>query len=189
MQISSLLSQTALPKPAVKMAGACDCGGGCSSCQAKKDKNVAGADSSNSGVSDLKKTNDAVVAHEKAHQAAGGALAGGASYKYTTGPDGKRYAIAGEVPIDVAPVSGDPAATIQKMQIVQKAALAPADPSPQDYKVAALANQQLLQAQQELLSNKSDEQNPDQSSSAIIPANITKAIAQYNQHQQIADNK
>ena len=32
-----------------------------------------------------------VRAHEAAHQAAGGNLAGAASFSYTTGPDGKRY--------------------------------------------------------------------------------------------------
>ena len=55
------------------------------------------------------------------------------------GPDGNRYAIGGEVSIDVAPVDGDPEATIAKMEIVKAAALAPAEPSAQDRKVAAIA--------------------------------------------------
>ena len=44
------------------------------------------------------------------------------------------YITGGEVRIDTSPAK-DPEATIQKMQQVQRAAFAPADPSPQDQKV------------------------------------------------------
>lgn len=81
-----------------------------------------------------------VRAHEQAHMAVGGRyIRGAASYEYALGPDNRRYAIGGEVSIDVSPVSGDPEATIQKMEIVKRAALAPADPSGADYSVAAAA--------------------------------------------------
>ncbi|HUS53152.1 MAG TPA: putative metalloprotease CJM1_0395 family protein, partial [Thermohalobaculum sp.] len=49
--------------------------------------------------------------HEQAHARAGGAHAGSPSFAYQTGPDGRRYAVAGSVPIDTAPVKGDPEAT------------------------------------------------------------------------------
>lgn len=91
-----------------------------------------------------------VRAHEAAHSAAGGQYAGGPSYSYKQGPDGKRYAVAGEVPIDVSPVSGDPEASIQKARVVRSAALAPADPSPQDRQVAAAAMRMEMKAQSEL---------------------------------------
>ena len=94
----------------------------------------------------LKQTDRQVRQHEMAHQTVGGAYAGGASYEYEVGPDGKRYAVAGEVPIDYGPVPNDPQATIDKMQTVIAAAMAPADPSPTDYQVAAQARQYLLEA-------------------------------------------
>ncbi len=82
---------------------------------------------------------------------AGGALVKrGASYQYTTGPDGKRYAVAGEVTIDSFVVSDTPQATITKMQQVRRAALAPAEPSAQDRSVATSASQKEAQARQEL---------------------------------------
>lgn len=97
----------------------------------------------------LKQTDRAVRQHEMAHQTVGGAYAGGASYDYEVGPDGQRYAVAGEVSIDYGPVPNDPKATIEKMQTVIAAALAPADPSPKDYQVAAQARQYLLEAKLE----------------------------------------
>ncbi len=97
----------------------------------------------------LKQTDRAVRQHEMAHQTVGGQYTGGASYDYEVGPDGKRYAVAGEVPIDYGPVPGDPAATIEKMQTVIAAALAPADPSSKDLQVAAQARQYLLEAKLE----------------------------------------
>ena len=48
-------------------------------------------------VRELESTDRNVKAHEAAHQAAGGGLAGGASFTYTRGPDNKMYATAGEV--------------------------------------------------------------------------------------------
>ena len=91
-----------------------------------------------------------------AHQVAGGAYTGGASYDYDVGPDGKRYAVAGEVPIDYGPVPNDPQATIEKMQTVIAAAMAPADPSPKDHQVAAQARQYLLEAKLEAAMQRSE---------------------------------
>jgi hypothetical protein len=90
-------------------------------------------------VEHLKQVDREVRAHEQAHLSAAGAYAtGGASFQFTTGPDGSAYAVAGEVGID-ASSERTPEATIQKMQVVRAAALAPADPSPQDMAVAAAA--------------------------------------------------
>ncbi|MEM7498665.1 MAG: putative metalloprotease CJM1_0395 family protein [Pseudomonadota bacterium] len=80
-----------------------------------------------------------VRAHEQAHARVGGQHAGSPSYTYQTGPDGKRYAIGGSVAIDVSPVPGDPEATIAKMDRVKAAALAPAEPSAADRRIATLA--------------------------------------------------
>lgn len=92
-------------------------------------------------VKALKKRDAEVKAHERAHLAAGGGLVqGAASYQYEVGPDGKRYAVGGEVKIDVSP-ERTPEATIRKMQQVKAAALAPAQPSATDRAVAARAAQ------------------------------------------------
>ena len=91
-----------------------------------------------------------VRAHEQAHAAVGGAHAGAPNYQFTEGPNGVRYATGGHVNIDVGAVSGDPAATLRKMQTVARAALAPAQPSSADRAVAAKANAQAAQARAEL---------------------------------------
>jgi len=95
----------------------------------------------------LKKRDAEVKAHEKAHQSAGGPYAGAATYTYQQGPDGNKYAIGGEVSIDASPIRNDPKATATKMQVVERAALAPAHPSSQDLHVAAQAAAALSQAQ------------------------------------------
>ena len=103
-------------------------------------------------IAKLKSTDREVRAHEMAHVMAGGTLVRrGASYSYKQGPDGMRYAVAGEVSIDSSPVEGDPAATIRKMQQVRRAAEAPAEPSSQDRAVAASAAQNEAVARQELM--------------------------------------
>lgn len=100
-----------------------------------------------------------VRAHEQAHLAAGGRyVTGGPSYTYQQGPDGKRYAVGGEVGIDSSPES-DPEATIAKMQVVHAAALAPADPSGQDQKVAAQALAQMAKARLELQAQQADQRH------------------------------
>ncbi len=108
-------------------------------------------------LSELKARDQEVRTHEAAHQATGGQYAGAMSLTYERGPDGVNYAVAGEVPIDVSPVNGDPDATIAKMRVVRAAALAPSEPSGQDRVVAAEAMKILLQAQSELVREKRDE--------------------------------
>ena len=102
-------------------------------------------------IDDLAKTDHDVRAHERAHVAAAGVYAvGGPTYEYELGPDGRRYAVSGEVPIDVSEVPGNPEATEQKMDRVRRAALAPANPSPQDRQVAAQAARIAARARQEI---------------------------------------
>lgn len=106
-------------------------------------------------VEELKARDTEVRAHEQAHIAAGGSyVRGGARYDYQTGPDGKKYAVGGEVSIDTSAVEGDPQATINKAQVILKAALAPAEPSGQDKAVAAQARQMMASARKELMSEK-----------------------------------
>ncbi len=100
-------------------------------------------------IEQLKIREKRVIAHEMAHKAVGGRYAGTPHYTYTRGPDGKYYITGGEVPIDTSE-ERDPEATIRKMEIVRAAALAPADPSPQDIRVAQIATIKEIKARQEL---------------------------------------
>ena len=101
-------------------------------------------------VERLKRTEERVIAHEMAHKVVGGQYAGAIRYSYTRGPDGKLYITGGEVSIDVSEEE-IPEETIRKMEIVKRAALAPSDPSPQDYAVAQKATIQEMKARLELL--------------------------------------
>ncbi|OJA06452.1 putative metalloprotease CJM1_0395 family protein [Halomonas sp. QHL1] len=132
----------------------------------------------------LKQSDREVRQHEMAHQIAGGAYTGGASYEYEVGPDGKRYAVAGEVSIDYGPVPNDPQATIEKMQTVIAAAMAPADPSPKDYQVAAQARQYLLEAKLEASMQRSEmEQARSNGAAATSSADESAANEQPSEEQ------
>ncbi|MFI8745870.1 putative metalloprotease CJM1_0395 family protein [Pseudomonas sp. NPDC077186] len=101
-------------------------------------------------IAELSQRDREVRAHEQAHAAVGGQYAGAPSYSFKRGPDGQRYAVSGEVSIDTAPVPNDPEATLRKMEVVLRAALAPVEPSAQDLRVAAQAQAQAAQARVEL---------------------------------------
>ncbi|MCW8929291.1 MAG: putative metalloprotease CJM1_0395 family protein [Gammaproteobacteria bacterium] len=102
-------------------------------------------------VEELKRRDAEVRAHEQAHSSAGGNLTqGGITFDYETGPDGKRYAVGGEVSIDTSAVAGDPQATLRKAQQIRRAATAPVDPSAQDRSVAAEASRMEAQARSEI---------------------------------------
>ncbi|NOQ47505.1 MAG: catalase, partial [Desulfobulbaceae bacterium] len=102
---------------------------------------------------ELKQRDREVRAHEQAHLANAGQYAGGPSYSYQQGPDGKRYAVGGEVPIDVSK-KRTPEQTIQKMRTVRRAALAPANPSSADRSIAASASRKEAEARRELQNEK-----------------------------------
>lgn len=112
-------------------------------------------------VQRLKNRDAEVRAHEQAHAAAGGSHAGSPSYEFETGPDGRRYAVGGEVSIDTSEVAGDPKASIAKMQQVVRAATAPADPSGQDRKVAAKARAKMAKLQAEMTQEAARAQLPE----------------------------
>ena len=113
----------------------------------------------------LKDRDREVRMHEQAHlSAAGGIAVSGASFQFVTGPDGQRYATGGEVSIDTSAVSGDPQATLRKAETIRRAAMAPAQPSGQDYSVASKAAAMANRASLELLKAT---QNPDRMGSQI----------------------
>lgn len=109
-------------------------------------------------LTELKQRDREVRAHEQAHIAAGGAyVKSGAQYEYEKGPDGKRYAVGGEVQIDTSKVPGDPEATLRKMQAIRGAAMAPANPSGQDRRVASKATQMENKTRLEILTLRYEE--------------------------------
>jgi|GEM_PF-2413380 hypothetical protein len=101
-------------------------------------------------VARLKEIDQKVRAHEAAHMAAAaGLVVQGARFQTVRGPDGKSYAVGGDVRIDTSP-GRTPEETLRKAEQIRAAALAPADPSPQDIKVAAQAAQMAMAARLEL---------------------------------------
>lgn len=100
-------------------------------------------------IRELEARDAEVKAHEQAHQMAGGALTGAASFTYQIGPDGKMYAIGGEVPIST-PTPSSPEEAINIARQVVAAAMAPSAPSAQDFAVASSARMMEIKAQQEL---------------------------------------
>lgn len=112
-----------------------------------------------SRVRKLQQRDREVRAHEHAHMAAGsGVVQGGASYQFQRGPDGKLYAVGGEVKINAGSVQGNPQATVQKAATIRRAALAPANPSGQDLQVAASATQMAATARAEIQAEAREEQ-------------------------------
>jgi hypothetical protein len=108
-------------------------------------------------LSQLRSRDAHVRGHEAAHVGAGGAyVRGGASYSYQKGPDGRQYAVGGEVGIDSSPVPGKPAETAAKARIVRAAALAPSDPSAADLAIAGAASEMEAAALAELAAMRAD---------------------------------
>lgn len=129
-------------------------------------------------IDTLEARDQEVRTHEQAHAIAGGAYASSPSYEYQTGPDGRQYAIGGEVQIDTAPIAGDPSATIAKMDTVIRAALAPAEPSSQDRAVAAMASKQRVEAQAEINAEKAAKLSGDDENATGDPATGAAAASQ-----------
>jgi len=141
----------------------------------------AATDARSEEIKQLRQRDRQVRAHEQAHKAVGGQyVIGGANFTYVTGPDGQRYAVGGEVRIDTSEIKDDPAATARKMQQVKRAALAPADPSNQDRRVAAEASQKEMEAMRKTLSQA--QQQADSTAgpkSNALPAISDKAASAY----------
>ncbi len=107
-------------------------------------------------VTALRARDAEVRAHEAAHAAVAGSLAGAVRYTYQRGPDGALYAIGGEVPVRLSE-GRTPEETLARARQVRAAALAPASPSGADRAVAAAAAALEARAQQELAASRSAE--------------------------------
>ena len=92
----------------------------------------------------IRKNYNEIYAHELAHKSAGGRYAGAISIEKNS----EGIPVSGHVPIQM-PVLDEknPQKTIEHANTVIKAALAPSDPSSQDYKVASQASNIKMKAQ------------------------------------------
>ena len=120
-------------------------------------------------VEELKERDAEVVAHEQAHKAVAGALSPGPiHYEYTQGPDKVNYRTGGHVNITTSE-GKTPEETLSRAETIQRAALAPAEPSNQDRAVAAEAAQMAAQARQEIskerVEAKADDKKTDEAES------------------------
>ena len=120
-------------------------------------------------IAELKARDREVRRHETAHARTGGEFTGTPHYNTTRGPDGKTYAVGGSTPIDVSPIAGDPEATIEKMQTVKRAALAPAEPSGQDRAIAARAEAEEAKARIELRQQRAEEDGAGAARGGVSP--------------------
>ena len=157
-------NQSATEEPLVEVFGE----GGLDSAGAPADDATAETEEDADGGSELTKEEKLAVAqmkardaevraHEQAHKAAGGSVAGSIHYEYQRGPDNQRYAVGGEVSIDVSAVAGDPQATLRKMQVVQRAASAPANRSGADRSIASAAAATAQKARAEIVAQRYEE--------------------------------
>lgn len=109
-------------------------------------------------IRQLQLTEQEVIKHEQAHKSVGGSVTGPVSYTYTDGPDDQRYIDGGEVSIN-AKEGSTPEETLSILERVRAAALAPADPSPQDLRVAASAASRMQQVRSEIAQQNYEEFN------------------------------
>lgn len=119
-----------------------------------------------------------VRAHEQAHHALAKGHASSPHYTYKRAPDGRLYAVDGEVSIDTTPIHNNPRATIDKMQSVRHAALAPTSPSSQDRKVAAEALQTEQQARAELHQDSPQDDPQDPPAAEVPPSTASDSLAE-----------
>ncbi|MFV1984863.1 MAG: putative metalloprotease CJM1_0395 family protein [Thiohalomonadales bacterium] len=135
---------------------------------------------SDESLSKLKAKDRQVRAHEAAHRQAGGRfIRGRTGFKTEKGSDGKEYAVGGDVKIDTSSVAGDSKASLAKAQLIERAALAPADPSTQDRVVAAKAARMAAIARADIAKQRAEKMRADDSAmdvqSGVTNANL-KAI-------------
>lgn len=105
---------------------------------------------------DLAERDREVRAHEQTHASVGGKYASAPSYTYERGPDGRMYAVEGEVKIDTSPIPNDPQATLEKAEIIQRAALSVAEPSSADRAAAADARAMAIDARAEIMQQEDE---------------------------------
>ncbi|MFQ3196373.1 MAG: hypothetical protein ACJAUL_001069 [Paraglaciecola sp.] len=137
-------------------------------------------------IAELKERDAEVRSHEQAHASLGGQHAAAPQYNYTNGPDGRRYAVDGYVSIDIAQATS-PEETIGKMQQVKAAALAPAEPSAQDVRVASQASQKTIEARNQISAQRLEDNQTQFNPLAPDESEIFKQSIELENIGQVAD--
>lgn len=153
----------------------------------------------------MKQRDAEIRRHEQSHAAHAGHHGGRPVLQYRRGPDGKMYAVGGRVSINVT-AAASPEATIEKMETLIRASVAPADPSHNDRAVAALARRMKTQAESQLRAQEMRDQRREFREKRLsgeiatsvfrqdLPDNATRAQALYaygqssetlNRHQEL----
>lgn len=140
-------------------------------------------------LAELKNRDTEVKAHEQAHRAAAAGISASApSYDYETGPDGKKYAVGGEVNISFVE-GGDPKENISNAQVMKAAALAPANPSAQDRSVARHADSIISQNKEELIKEKNQPAEEAKNTETTETASNTSPMGESKAPNEIIDVK
>jgi hypothetical protein len=87
-------------------------------------------------VDSLRQRDAQVRQEEQAHAGTAGAMAGPITYRYATGPDGRKYAVGGSVSVRLSNPSGDPAQFAAAAAKLSAAANAAHNPSAADLSAA-----------------------------------------------------
>lgn len=96
--------------------------------------------------------------YERAHLAVAGMVTrGGPHNEYRLGSDGRLYAVGGGVSLDINTGAGNYQRTLTKMEQVRRAALAPANLSIEDERVAALARYDIYRTRLETLNQQHEQ--------------------------------
>lgn len=108
-----------------------------------------------------------VNAHIRAHQSVSGGITGPSNTQKTMSPDGRLYTSSGDVEIRTNIVENDPDIKLLKARLIQRVALAPVDPSPQDHQIAQIGQQiesSTLTEKYQLLSTTKEKEEADDDS-------------------------
>lgn len=122
-----------------------------------------------------------VRAEESALRTAAGRYAGATSFRYERGPDGLRYAVEGETPVDTSPVPGDPQATVAKMNAVHAATQAQVPRSSSELALERQALWQLSLARAELRDLEAEQRHAAQESRTRRLQDAARAAGAYGQ--------
>ncbi|HRX16383.1 MAG TPA: putative metalloprotease CJM1_0395 family protein [Spirochaetota bacterium] len=107
-------------------------------------------------LDELKQRDNHVRQHESSHANSPGVIQYGAPrFKYQLGPDGRPYAVGGEVTLGTMP-SDNPQTARINADALRKAALANGDPSPQDLAAASSAEAMKIEADINMISRSAN---------------------------------
>ncbi|MGN7476947.1 putative metalloprotease CJM1_0395 family protein [Solibacillus silvestris] len=88
---------------------------------------------------DVQQAEKEVIARDNVH------AAGATTYTHVTAPDNQRYISSGEAAVQIPSANDASDETLELLEKVRQAALAPAEPSPQDLRIAESASAQIQQ--------------------------------------------